>query len=179
MSTVLWARLRPSVPLKSKSDRGGNARDCAAVATWRVLASVPRFFKARLAALACGAVLAGCESAPPAVHQQDLDTWVGAPVSALDTHPLFGTLPMVRVFPESGVEVRDYVNKRYVAGCLPPASAGSKTFTMNPGTYKAFRTCSENMSGCDNVFTIKNGKVMQFSPEGQCKTSEIVRPSGR
>ncbi|HXY22591.1 MAG TPA: hypothetical protein VEI29_07895, partial [Burkholderiaceae bacterium] len=131
-----------------------------------------------LPVLAWIGLLAGC-AAPPVVRQQDLNAWAGVPVAALDTHPFFTTLPMVRTVPEPGVEIRDYVNKKYASGCLPAASASTKTYTMNVGTYKAFRACSENMSGCDNVFTIKNGVVTEFAPSGQCKTSEVVRPPGR
>ena len=123
--------------------------------------------------------LAGCSTAPPVVHQQDLDTWVGVPVAALDSHPLFSTLPMVHTVGDNGVEIRDYVNKKYVAGCLPANNPGAKGYTMNPGMYRAFRSCSENMVGCDNVFYISKGVVTQFAPVGQCKTSEVVRPQGR
>jgi len=132
-----------------------------------------------LAVLACVGAAAGCTTTPPVVRQQDLDTWVGVPVAVLDTHPLFTTLPMVRTVGQDGVETRDYVNKKYVAGCLPSGATNTKIYTMNAGTYRAFRVCSENMIGCDNVFTIKNGVVTQFAPVGQCKTSEVVRPQGR
>jgi len=123
------------------------------------------------------ALLGAC-AAPPVVRQQDLDAWAGVPVEALDTHPFFVTLPQVRTLVEGGIEVRDYVNKRYVAGCLS-GGANNKVYTMNASMYKAFRACSANMSGCDNVFYIKSGVVTQFAPTGQCKTSEVVQPQGR
>ena len=122
--------------------------------------------------------LAGCAS-PPAAHHEEVDVWAGAPVAALDAQPFFNTLPMVRTNTAAGIEIRDYVDKRYVAGCLPTASANSKVFTMNFGMYKAFRACSENMIGCDNVFYIDKGVVAQFAPSGQCKASATLRPQGR
>ena len=76
--------------------------------------------------LVCLSALAGCSTAPPVVHQQDLDTWVGVPVAALDSHPLFSTLPVVRTVGDNGVEIRDYVNKKYAAGCLPANNPGAK-----------------------------------------------------
>jgi hypothetical protein len=36
-------------------------------------------------------VLSGCAT----VHQEDLDAWKGAPVAALETHPVFMTMPVV------------------------------------------------------------------------------------
>jgi len=122
--------------------------------------------------------LAGCAPAP-VVHHEEADVWAGTPVAALDTNPFFSALPMVRTSTPAGIEIRDYVDKKYVAGCLPPASANTKVFTMNFGTYRAFRACSENMIGCDNVFYVDNGVVSQFAPSGQCKASAAVRPQGR
>ena len=52
--------------------------------------------------------LTGCLS----VRQKDLDAWVGQPVEALDTQPFFLTLPMVKTFIQSGVEIRNYIRVR-------------------------------------------------------------------
>jgi len=122
--------------------------------------------------------LAGC-AGPTVVHHEEVDLWAGVPVAALESHPFFNALPMVRTTTPAGIEIRDYVDKRYVAGCLPPASANTKVFTMNFGTYRAFRACSENMTGCDNVFYIDKDVVTQFVPSGQCKASQALRPQGR
>lgn len=135
-------------------------------------------FSSTITVALCTAGLAGC-AAPPVVHHEDVQVWAGIPVAALDTHRFFSTLPMVRTITPAGIEIRDYVDKRYVAGCLPSANANTKIFTMNTGMYKAFRACSENMVGCDNVFYIDQGIVTQFAPSGQCKTSDAVRPQGQ
>lgn len=135
-------------------------------------------FSSTITVLLAIAGLAGC-AAPPVVHHEDVQAWAGVPVAALDAHPFFNTLPMVRTITPAGIEIRDYVDKRYVAGCLPPGSANTKVFPMNTGMYKAFRACSENMIGCDNVFYVDHGLVTQFTPSGQCKTSDAIRPQGR
>ena len=44
------------------------------------------------------------------VRQQDLDSWVGMPVEALDTHSLFITVPMHKTISASGLEIRNYAN---------------------------------------------------------------------
>ncbi len=135
-------------------------------------------FRSTITILLGIAWLAGC-AAPPVAHHEEVDVWVGTPIATLDAQPFFSTLPMVRTITPAGIEIRDYVDKRYVAGCLPLAGANTKVFTMNSGTYRAFRACSENMIGCDNVFYIDKGVVTQFAPSGQCKASEAARPQGR
>lgn len=45
--------------------------------------------------------LSGCAT----VRQVDLDAWVGQPVSALETHPIFITVPVVKTTASDGTEI--------------------------------------------------------------------------
>lgn len=112
------------------------------------------------------------------VRQQDLDAWVGMPVEALDTHSLFITLPMVRTITSSGIEVRDYVNKRNIGRCF--GSGGVNAYpSMSYAAYNSFTACSGGLVGCDNIFYIKDGVVVEYAPTGRCYTDDTVRPQSR
>ncbi len=112
------------------------------------------------------------------VRQQDLDAWVGVPVEALDIHSFFLTLPMVKTVTDSGLEVRVYPNKRNIGVCF---GSGSLTTTTNLSyaAFNSFKTCSAGLAGCDNIFYIKNGKVIEYVPVGNCFTDERVQPEKR
>ena len=103
------------------------------------------------------------------VRQSDLEAWKGVPVEALDTHSLFLTVPMVKTVSESGVEIRDYVNKVGVSSC---SQFGRLTYA----NFNSFQNCSAQMVGCDNIFYIRDGKVLEYKPVGQCYTDNTVRP---
>jgi len=110
------------------------------------------------------------------VRKQDLDSWVGVPVEALDTHSLFITVPMYRSITSSGIEIRNYANGADVAQCFGSAS-GSKT-----GKYvnaNAFTTCSSVRVVCNNIFYIKDSVVIEYAPTGRCYTDETVQPQPR
>jgi predicted metal-binding protein len=118
--------------------------------------------------------LAGCAT----VDQEDLNAWVGVPVEALDTHSFFLTLPVYRSVTSSGMEVRNYANGKDVANCFTNAGAT----TNKSGKYvnsTAFTTCSSNKVVCNNIFYIKDGKVVEYAPTGNCYTDETVRPQAR
>jgi len=118
--------------------------------------------------------MAGCAT----VNQEDLTAWVGVPVEALDTHSFFLTLPVYRSVTSSGMEVRNYANGKDVANCF--SNAGSTT--QKSGKYvnnTAFTTCSSNKVVCNNIFYIKDGKVVEYAPTGSCYTDETVRPQAR
>ena len=44
------------------------------------------------------------------VRQADLDAWVGQPVVALEVHPIFLTVPVVKTQASDGTEIWNYVN---------------------------------------------------------------------
>lgn len=112
------------------------------------------------AVLATCAMFVGCAS----VRQADLDAWKGMPVEALDTHSLFATMPMTRRLTESGIEMRNYSNTVRTSTCTGNA------FTAH---------CFSSDDGCNNLFYIRNGKVIEYAPTGQCMTDDSVRPQKR
>ena len=75
------------------------------------------------------------------VRQSDLEAWKGVPVEALDTHSLFLTVPMVKTVSESGVEIRDYVNKVGVSSC---SQFGRLTYA----NFNSFQNCSTLPGNC-------------------------------
>lgn len=117
-------------------------------------------------------LVAGCAT----VRQQDLDAWVGVPVEALDTHSFFITVPMNRSITSTGIEVRNYSNGKSVSNCFTNASAGKYG---NKASGSAFTTCSSDDIVCNNIFYIKDGKVIEYAPTGRCMTDERVQPEAR
>ncbi|MBU2590438.1 MAG: hypothetical protein KKC21_00250 [Nitrospinae bacterium] len=110
------------------------------------------------------------------VRQQDLDAWVGVPVEALDAHSLFLTIPMVRTKTESGIKIRNYANGRNFGGCSGLGFANVAGSWVNANS---FSTCSSGWVGCNNIFYIKDGKVIEYAPTGRCFTDERVQPQAR
>lgn len=132
--------------------------------------------KNTLAIAAAVATLSLTACANMQVRQPDLDAWVGAPVEALDTHSLFVTMPVSRSMSSDGIEVRNYVNSKEVASCFTSTSG------KHSGSYQkssAFTTCSNSKLVCNNIFYIKDGKVLEYAPTGNCFTNDSVKPQGR
>lgn len=122
-------------------------------------------------------VLAGC-ALLLTVRQEDLDAWVGMPIEALDTHSFFITLPLAKTITSSGIEIRNYPNKRNIGRCFGSGNINASGY-MYFATYSTFATCSSELVGCDNIFYIKNGVVVEYAPTGHCYTDETVRPQSR
>jgi len=61
-------------------------------------------------ALALVGALLLCGCATMGVHDEDVNAWAGRPVSDLDKHPIFVTIPAVRTATPDGTEIRNYVN---------------------------------------------------------------------
>ncbi len=120
--------------------------------------------------------LTGCS-----VRQKDLDAWVGQPVEALDTQPFFLTLPMVKTFTQSGVEIRNYINGRNIGRCFGSGYIYGATY--NSANYNTFSNCVSGFGACNNIFYIKNEKVIEYAPTGsggmRCFTDDRVLPSSR
>ncbi len=116
----------------------------------------------------------GCAS----VHQDDLDTWRGRPVSDLEKHPIFATFAVVRTVASDGTEIRDYVNAKNVAECSSEGSIFKGA--VNMASYNSFMSCTQNIQACHAVFTIKNGTVESLSAIGtggaRCYSNESMRP---
>jgi hypothetical protein len=86
--------------------------------------------------------LSGCVH--QGAHQEDVDAWTGAPVAALETHPIFMTMPVVRTVTSDGTEVRRYVNGRNFSSC----SGGGAVFngTIDMATYNTFSNCMQTFA---------------------------------
>ena len=115
----------------------------------------------------------GC--AGKVVRQEDLDSWVGVSVEELDTHSLFLTLPVAKTITDSGVEIRVYPNKINISSCFDTGKIDGKAYS-NDANFNAFQNCSSRIVGCDNIFYIKDKKVVEYKPVGQCYTDETTQP---
>ena len=135
-----------------------------------------KIMSARIAFSALLAVaLAGCAT----VHTEDLQSWVGRPVSDLDRHPVFLSMTVVKTRTDDGTETRDYVNGRAIASCSGGGSTSLNGY-LSLAQYNSFASCSHSFAACHNIFIIKNGVVQQYSPIGQggaqCYTNDAARP---
>ena len=117
--------------------------------------------------------LNGC--ANMTVRQEDINAWVGVSVERLDTHSLFLTLPVAKTITDSGVEVRVYSNKQNFSSCFDSGNIDGKTYS-NDASFSAIQNCSSKLHGCDNIFYIKDKKVLEYKPVGLCYADEIVQP---
>lgn len=122
--------------------------------------------------LAFVACLLGCAS----VRQSDLDAWAGVPVIALDTHSLLLGYPMVKTFTENGIEIRSYSEKFGVSSCVGGALGSASGTTLTYGNFNAYQSCISSVRGCNGIFYIKNGVVIEAKVSGQCYTDESYRP---
>lgn len=123
------------------------------------------------------ATVAGCGT----VRQIDLDSWVGQPVAALETHPFFITVPVVKTVASDGTEIWNYVNGAEIGSC----SRGGSIFSgpVNFATYTSFSNCVAQTMACNNIFYIKDKVVLRFIPVGtggaRCMTDETLQPKFR
>ena len=83
---------------------------------------------------------------------------------------------MFRTRTDSGIEIRNYANGRDVAQCFGNASASRIGNFVNAN---AFTSCSSGRIVCNNIFYIKDGKVIEYAPTGRCYTDETVQPQAR
>lgn len=115
-------------------------------------------------------------SACLSVRQEDLDSWVGQPVELLDLHPFFNTVPLETRFTDSGIEIRNYKNGRSFNSCS--GNTNMTNFNENSGTgnFNSYSNCFKNDVVCNNIFYIKNKKVLKYEPTGRCFTDERVQP---
>jgi|CXWL01.1.fsa_nt_gi hypothetical protein len=121
------------------------------------------------------ALLAGCAT----VRQSDLDAWVGVPVIALDTHSLLLGFPMVRTITDSGIEIRNYSERIGVSSCNGSgfvSANSSRGNTLSHANFNAYQSCISRVIGCDGIFYIREGKVIEAKVVGHCYTDESYRP---
>lgn len=131
----------------------------------------------RFTTLAVAATLAGC--ATVGVRQADLDAWTDVPVEALDTHTIFLSIPMFKTSTASGIEIRNYANGKDVASCYSNAGIVASGTYVSTARASAFTSCSSSRVVCNNIFYIRDGKVLEYAPTGRCYTDDRVRPQRR
>lgn len=124
------------------------------------------------------AIIAGLLLLTACVREDDLRSWEGQPVSSLDLHPFFATLPVEVRRAADGTEMRNYVNGANIGSCFSNAQANSY------GSYTVYATgssfCSTRFRACNNIFYIRNGRVIRYAPTPSggaiCMTDQRVRP---
>ena len=112
-------------------------------------------------------ILSGC-----LVRQEDLDAWVGQPVEALETHSFFVTVPLIKTKTSSGIEIWNYRNGGMQTSCYGNARGGFVSTSL-------FATCSSGEVVCNNLFYIKDGRVLEYKPSGRCRTNSSLQPERR
>src|SRR5690349_19137497 len=134
--------------------------------------SMNRFSRALSAVLLPCLLLTGC------VHQEDLDAWVGQPSAMLDRHPFFLTLPVVRTVTPDGTQIRNYVNGANISNCSGSGAIYGSDVSF--ATYNQFVACIQRAAACNNIFYIKDDRVVQYVPVGtggvRCITDARLRP---
>ncbi len=108
--------------------------------------------------------------------KQDLEAWVGTSVEALDTHALFSTMPMFRTNTDGGTEIRNYAYGYDFGECFGKAGASSPGDFVNTN---AFIACSSSRIVCNNLFYIKEEKIIEYAPTGRCHTDRRTQPETR
>jgi hypothetical protein len=125
--------------------------------------------------------LLGCTTVHKSVRQVDLDAWVGQPVSALETHPFFITIPVVKTTASDGTEIWNYVNGTNLGHCSSGGNIWGKQ--LNYTSYSQFASCVQRFAACNNIFYIREGKVQRYTPVGTggvyCYTTEQLQPQFR
>jgi|TARA_B100000795_G_C22464093_1_gene310353 hypothetical protein len=109
------------------------------------------------------------------VRQEDLDSWVGVSVEELDTHSFFLTVPVAKTITDSGIEIRVYSNKQNISSCFDTGNIDGKAYS-NDANFTAIQNCSSQLVGCDNIFYIKDKKVIEYKPVGRCMTDATLQP---
>ena len=113
------------------------------------------------------------------VRQSDLDAWAGVPVIALDTHSLLLGYPMVKTFTDTGIEIRNYSEKISVSSCAGSGFGSSNSprgSILSYANFNAYQNCISRVVGCDGIFYIRDGKVIEAKVAGSCYTDESYRP---
>ena len=117
-----------------------------------------------------------CLAAAACVRAEDLQAWVGQPVSALQSHPIFGAMTAQRV-PYSGtVEIWNYKNGYEVTTC----EVTVRDRAASSSTYAGTSECVTGFRGCNNFFFVRNGIILEYKPIGSggaiCYTDSSLQP---
>lgn len=114
------------------------------------------------------------------VREEDLNSWVGQPVSKLDRHPVFSLMPVEVQQSPDGTEIRNYVNGANVRSCFGSSTASA--FSPYMITVNSGGSCVQRFAACNNRFYIQRGVVQQYVPVGtggaRCFTDARATPDG-
>ncbi len=117
----------------------------------------------------------GCMS----VRQVDIDSWVGQPIYKLESHPIFVTLPVIKTQTSDGTEIWNYVNGANLSNCMGNGSLYTNN-KMDYNSYNYFSNCMQRYAACNNLFYIRDSKVINYTPIGtggaRCYTNEKLQP---
>lgn len=120
----------------------------------------------------------GAAASSCVVREQDLDAWVGQPVSKLESHPIFLTIPVVKTVTSDGTEIWNYVNGADISRC----GGGGNIYagTISYASYSNFSNCMQRFAACNNIFYIRDGLVERYTPVGtggaRCFTNSKLQP---
>ena len=109
----------------------------------------------------------------PSVPQQVIDAWAGIPVNILDTHTFFKSAPMFRTKTENGTEIRNYAYGYDFQACASKAGARHIGDFISEDTLIA---CSSSRIVCNNMFYIKEERVLEYAPTGRCDSDQKIHP---
>ena len=119
-------------------------------------------------------IITGCLS----VRDEDLESWVGEPVTSLELHPFFNTLPLEIRTASDGTEIRNYVSGRSLGSCFSNGNVfvhGTQTGSLNATSF-----CSSQFAAYNNIFYIRSGRVIKYASTGSggmsCKTNDTLKP---
>ena len=83
---------------------------------------------------------------------------------------------MFRTKTDNGTEIRNYAYGYNFGECFGNAGANKVGDFVNGN---AFTTCSSSRIVCNNIFYLKEGKVVEYAPTGRCYTDAKVQPEAR
>lgn len=134
-------------------------------------------FRRIVCVFALSAGLVGCAT----VRQVDLDAWVGQPIVALETHPVFLTVPAVKTVASDGTQIWNYVNSANLGQCTGGGNVWEST--VDYAVYSQFSSCVQRIAACNNIFYIRDGTILRYTPVGtggaKCYTTEQLQPQFR
>jgi hypothetical protein len=85
-------------------------------------------------------------------------------------------MSMTRRIADSGLEIRNYANGSSITSCF---NSGTAKASGNKANYAGNTFCGTNENVCNNIFYIKDGRVIEYAPTGSCFTDERAQPSSR
>ena len=121
--------------------------------------------------------LAACSS----VQEKHLSRWQGQPLAALEQHPTFGSMPVIRTVTPDGTLIW-----RYVQGFDPLKCAeGNRVVSsdINFKSYERFSICMGQKPACNHIFYVKDKLIKNYALVGtggaRCTSGAKWSPDNR